>query len=108
MNEIENKYLLAGDKFIPEMHARQSGFTYRACGPFTRNPKKQRTQQFKETGTSRHIYQNKLDKGCFQYDLANKDFEDLTGITASLKYCVIKHLILPKMQNMTDIKEVLL
>ena len=70
--------------------------------------KKQRTQQFKETGTSRHIYQNKLDKGCFQYDVANKDFEDLTGITASLKYCVIKHLILPKMQNMTDIKEVLL
>ena len=42
MNEIENKYLLTGDKFIPEMHARQSGFTYRACGPFTRNPKKQR------------------------------------------------------------------
>ena len=69
---------------------------------------KERTQQFKETGTSRHIYQNKLDKGCFQYDVANKDFEDLTGITASLKYCVIKHLILPKMQNMTDIKEVLL
>ena len=42
MNEIENKYLLAGDKFIPEMHVRQSGFTYRACGPFTKNPKKQR------------------------------------------------------------------
>ena len=99
MNEIENKYLLTGNKFIPEMHVRQSGFTYRACGPFTKNPKKtKKEQQFKETGTSRHIYQNKLDKGCFQYDVANKEFEDLAGITASLKCCVIKHLILPKMQ----------
>ena len=88
------------------MYLKQHEFTSNGCGIFTKN--KERTQQFKETGTSRHIYQNKLDKGCFQYDVANKDFEDLTGITASLKYCVIKHLILPKMQNMTDIKEVLL
>ena len=37
MNEIVNKFLLTGDKFIPEMHLRQSGFTYGACGPFTKN-----------------------------------------------------------------------
>ena len=48
MNEIVNKFLLAGDTFMPEMHLRQLGFTYSACGPFTKN--KQRIQRFKETG----------------------------------------------------------
>ena len=37
MNEVINKFLLAGDKFMPEMHLRQPGFTYSACGPFTKN-----------------------------------------------------------------------
>ena len=37
MNEIVNKVLLARDKFMPEMHLKQPGFTYRACGPFTQN-----------------------------------------------------------------------
>ena len=36
MNNIINKFLLAGDKFIPEMHLRQPQFTYNACGPFTK------------------------------------------------------------------------
>ena len=35
MNEIVNKFSLAGDKFISEMHLKQSGFAYSACGPFT-------------------------------------------------------------------------
>ena len=48
MNEIINKFLLAGDKFVPEMHLRQSVFTYRACGPLTKN--KERIQKFKEIG----------------------------------------------------------
>ena len=47
MNEIVNKLLLAGDKFMPEMHLRQSGFTYSACGPFTKN--KEIIQKFKKT-----------------------------------------------------------
>ena len=47
MNEIVNKFLLAGDKFMPDIHLRQPGFTYRGCGPFTQN--KERTQNFKET-----------------------------------------------------------
>ena len=63
MNEIVNKILLAGDKSMPEMHLRQPGFTYSACVPFTKN--KERIQNFKETGDSRYIYQNKLDKVCF-------------------------------------------
>ena len=37
MNEIVNKILLVGDKFMPEMHLKQHGFTYSACGPFTKN-----------------------------------------------------------------------
>ena len=37
MNDIINKFLLAGDKFMPEMHLKQPGFTYSACGPFAKN-----------------------------------------------------------------------
>ena len=48
MNEIINKFLLAGDNFMSEMHLRQPGFTYSVCGPFTKN--KERIQKFKETG----------------------------------------------------------
>ena len=58
-----NKFLLAGDIFMPEMHLRQPGFTYSPCGPFTKNEK--RIQKFKDTGDSRYIYQNKLDKASF-------------------------------------------
>ena len=72
MNEIVNKFLLAGDKFIPEMHSKRPGFTYSAWGPFMKI--KQRIQKFKETGDSRYIYQNKLDKACFQHDMAYGDF----------------------------------
>ena len=106
MNEIVDKFLLAGNNFLPEMHLRQPGFTYNACGLFTKN--KERIQKFKETGDSRYIYQNELDKAFFQYDMAYEDFKDLARKTVSRKYCVIMHLILLKIQNMMDIKEVLL
>ena len=68
MNEIINKFLLAGDKFKPEMHLRQPGFTYSACGTFTKN--KERIQKFTETKDSRYIYQNELNKACFQHGMA--------------------------------------
>ena len=68
MNDIINKFLLAGDKFMPEMHLRQPGFTYSACGPFTKS--KEIKQNFKQTGDSRYIYRNELDKACFQNDIA--------------------------------------
>ena len=48
MNETVNKFLLAGNKFILEMHLKQPGFTYSACGPFTKN--KEKIQKFEETG----------------------------------------------------------
>ena len=81
MNEILNTFLLAGDKFIPEVYLRQLVFTYSVCGSFTKN--KERIQKFKETGDSRYIYQNELDKACFQHDMAYGDFKDLTRRTAS-------------------------
>ena len=72
MNEIINKFLLCGDKFIPEMYLKQLGFTYSACGPFTKN--KERIQKFKETGDTNYISKNELDKTCFQHDMASGDF----------------------------------
>ena len=65
-----------------EMHLRQSGFTYSACVAFV---KKERIQKLKGTGNSRYIYQNKLDKACFQRDVAYGGFKDLTRRTASNK-----------------------
>ena len=81
MNEIVNKFLLAGDKFMPEMHLKQPGFTYNACGPFTKN--KERIQKFKETGDTSYIYKNGFDTPCFQHDMAYRDFKDLARRTAS-------------------------
>ena len=69
MNDIVNKFVLAGDKIMPEMHLRQPRFTYSACGPFTKN--KERMQKFIETGDSRYIYQNELDKTCYQRSLTS-------------------------------------
>ena len=56
MNEIVNKFLLAEDKFMPEMHLKQPGFTYSACGSFTKN--KKIIQKFKETEDTKYIYRN--------------------------------------------------
>ena len=68
MNEIVNKSLLAGEKFMPEMHLGQPGFTYSASGLFIKN--KERIKKSKETGDSRYICQNESDKTCFQHDMA--------------------------------------
>ena len=67
---------------MPEMRLKQPRFTYSAFGPFTKN--KERIQIFKETGDLRYIYQNKLDKACFQHDMAyslvpNKRFLSLAN-----------------------------
>ena len=56
---------------MPEMHLKQPGFTYSACGPFTKN--KEWIQKFKETGDTNYIYNNELDK-----DLARRTASDKT------------------------------
>ena len=66
MNEMVNKFLIASDKFMPEMHLKQKGFTYSACRPFTKN--KEKIQKFKETGDTQYIYKNELGKACFQHE----------------------------------------
>ena len=83
MNEIVNKFLLAGDTFMHEVHLKQPGFTYSACGAFTKN--KERIQKFKETGDTNYIYKNELDKTCFQHDMAYGGFTDLKRRTFSDK-----------------------
>ena len=68
---------------MPEMHLRQSKFTYSACGPFTKQ--KQRIQKFKETGDTNYIYKNELEKACFAHDTAYCDSKDLTKKTVADK-----------------------
>ena len=66
MNEIINKFLLVGDKFMPEMHLRQPGFTYSACGPFTKN--KKGIEKLMQSGNTNFIYKNELDRACVQHE----------------------------------------
>ena len=79
MNNVINKLLLAGDKFMPEMHLRQPRFVYSACGPFTRH--KERIKEFKCAGDTRYIYRNELDKACFRHDSDYADHKDLINRT---------------------------
>ena len=83
MNDIINKFSLAGVKFMPEMDLKQPQFTHSACGTFTKN--KERIQEFKETEDSRYIYRNELDKACFQHDMTYGDFKDLAKRIAAEK-----------------------
>ena len=75
MNQIVNKFLLAGDKSMPEMHLKLPGFTYSASGPFTRN--KQRLQTFMQIGDTNYIYRNESDKACFRHDMAYVKYKGL-------------------------------
>ena len=83
MNNVINKFLLVGDKFMPEMHLRQPRVVYSACGTFTRH--KERIKEFKRTGDTRYIYRNVLDKACFQHDSAYADHKDLINRTEADK-----------------------
>ena len=68
---------------MPEMHLKQPGFIYSACGPFTKN--KERIEKFMQTGNTDFIYKNELDKACFQYDMAYGKSKDLIKRTQSDK-----------------------
>ena len=83
MNEIVNKFLLVGDKFMPEMHLKQLGFTYSARGKFTIN--KETIEKFIQTGNTKLNYKNRLDKACFQHDMAYGKTKDLVKRTQSDK-----------------------
>ena len=66
MNEIINKFSLAWDKFTPELHLRQPGFTNSAHAPF--NNYREKIQKFRDTGNLKWIYKNDLDDFCFAHD----------------------------------------
>ena len=83
MNETENKFLLVGNKFMPEIHLTQPGFTYNACGLFTKN--KERIEKFMQTRNTDFINKNELDQACFQYDMAYRKSKDLARRTQSDK-----------------------
>ena len=103
MNDIINTILLAGDKFMPEMHLRQPRFTYSVCVPFTKN--KERIQKFKEIGHTKYIYRNELDKACFQNNMAYGNFKNLARRTAADKVLRDQAINISKYDgNMMDIK----
>ena len=83
MNNIINKLLLAGDKFMPEMHLKQLQFVCSACGPFTGH--KEIIKKFKQTSDTCYIYRNELDKACFQDDSAYVDHKDVINRTEADK-----------------------
>ena len=102
MNEIAKTFLLVGDKFMPEMHLKHLGFTYGACGPFTKS--KKRTGIFMQTGNADCIYKNYLDKACFQHDVAyskSKDLHKRIQLDKVLRDKAFETVI----QNMMDIKK---
>ena len=75
MNEIINKLLVVGDKFMPEMHLKQPGFAYSVCGLFTKS--KGRIEEFMKTGNTGFIYKIELDKACFQHGMVYGQSKDL-------------------------------
>ena len=79
----ENKFSSARALFLTKMHLRHSRFAYSACEPVTKN--KERIQTFKETGGSRYIYQNEIDKVSSQHDMVYGNFKELPRRTASDK-----------------------
>ena len=68
---------------MPEMHIRQPGFTYSACGPFIKS--KEIIKKFMQTGNTDFIFKNQLDKACFQHDMAYGKAKDLVRRTQSDK-----------------------
>ena len=87
---------------MPEMHLRQPGFTYSAFGIFTKS--KERIKKLKETVDLPYIYQNELDKACFQQDMADGDFEDLKRWTAAYKALHDKSFSTGKNPNYDDVE----
>ena len=82
------------------MHLKQPGFTYSACGPFTKSKER---RKIKETGDLRYIYQNELGKACFQHDTAYGDFKDLNRRTAADKVLCDNAFDIAKNPKLMDI-----
>ena len=107
MNEIINKFLLAGDKFMPEMTLKQPRFKYSACGSFTKN--KGRINNLNKQEIQDMFIKTKQIKLSFQHDVAYGDFKNLNEGTAADKALRDESFnFAPKIQNMIDINAALL
>ena len=98
-----NKFLLVGEKFMLEMHLKQPGFTYSACGLFTKN--KERIEKFMQTGNINFICTNELDEACFQHDMVMANQKIYKKKISQIKFWEIKHIEWWVIQNMMVIKE---
>ena len=83
MNKIIDRFLLTGEKFMPEFHLKQPGFTYRSCRSFTKHHEK--IQKFRETVDLKYLYRSELDKACFPHDVAQSESKDFVKRTISNK-----------------------
>ena len=81
--KIINKFLWTREKSMPELHLKQPGFNYNACGSFTKH--RERIQKFRKKGNLKHLYRNELDKTCYVHDAAYADSKDLAKRTISNK-----------------------
>ena len=94
-------FLLAGNKFMSELYLRLLKLTYSVCRPFKKT--KENNKKINKTGDSRKIYQNKLDKTCFQHGMTYGDFKDLLRGTTFDKALCQKVSIMLKTPEVMDI-----
>ena len=67
--------MLTGEKFVAKLHLKQSGFTYSACGLFTKH--RERIKKFRETCILKDLYRNELDKACVAHDATYSNSKDI-------------------------------
>ena len=103
MNKIVNNFLLAEDKFMPELPLRQPRFNYRACRLFVKHC--ERIEKFKETGDLNYIYKSKIDEACFAHDASFLDRKHLAKRTISDNFLKDRTYKIPIMLNAMVIKE---
>ena len=105
MNVIINKFFLAGDKSIPKLHLRQPVFTYSAYGAFIK--KKEELKNLNKQDIQDRFIKTNWIKLTFNMILLTKTLKIYLEEQFPIKYYVIKHLILLRIQNMMDVEEVL-
>ena len=74
---------MTGDKFVPELDLKHPGFTYSACGTFTKH--RERIQEIRKTSNLNSLYRNELDKACFPFDTAYSESKDVANRATSDK-----------------------